>query len=331
MANMHAWLVHTPIEIAESVEKKSQIAIGWVKMGNLNTFKSLSEMQEKYKSTYNVDSNAKVAMGTGNLHTFVHEMKEGDFLLTPLKVSREVLIGKITSGYLYDKNAISPEYPNVRNVTWLKKVSRDDLSQPFRNTIGGLRTVFNVDAHIVEINELLSITGKKAEKHAERASEAEPPYHEQVQAQADLMISDLLSKIDPYDFQDLAAGLLKAMEFNVTMGPKGADGGVDITAYPDAFGFKSPRIKVQVKHRKGQASAPEVQQLAGAAGQNEALFISTGGFSPAALKEAEKHAKMALIDQDKFVELLKDNYDRLSPEYQSMVPLTKIYVPVISD
>ncbi|MFC1982949.1 restriction endonuclease [Chloroflexota bacterium] len=77
-------------------------------------------------------------------------------------------------------------------------------------------------------------------------------------------------------------------------------------------------------------TAPEVQQLAGAAGSNEALFISTGGYTQPALKEAEKHAKMALIDRDGFIQLLLDNYDKLSPEYQSMVPLKRIYVPVIS-
>jgi restriction system protein len=328
MATVRAWLVHTPVEIAESVEKKSKIAIGWKRMGNLNSFNSRSEMREKYRDVYKVDSNAKISMGTGNLYAFVHEMKAGDYVLAPLKVTREVLMGRLVGDYSYDTTAISPEYPNVRNVSWLKKVSRDDLSQPFRNTIGGLRTVFSLDAHISEIDDLLLETDKKPE--TPEKEETFPPYHEEVQAQADSMISDLLNKIDPYDFQDLAAGLLRAMGFNVRLGPQGADGRVDITAYPDAFGFQSPRIKVQVKHRKGQASAPEVQQLVGAAGSNEALFVSTGGFTQQAYKEADKHSKMALIDRDGFIRLLLDNYDKLNPEYQSMVPLKRIYVPVIS-
>jgi len=328
MVTSRAWLVHTPVPIADIVQKKGKIAIGWKAMGDLSRFKTPTEMKEKFREIYSTKSDTKVAIGTGTLHRFVNEMKDGDFVLTPLKTSREVLIGKIERGYIYDSTDISPDYPNLRNVNWLKKVSRDDLSQPFRNAIGGLLTVFNIDAFVTDINELLSLTKKKLEEVKEAKSQAEPPFHEQVQAQADAMISDLLDNIDPYDLQEFTAGLIKAIRFNVQIGPQGADARVDITAHPDVFGFQSPHIKVQVKHRKSQAGAPEIQQLAGAAGQNEALFISTGGFTAQAIKEAEKHPKLALVDRDRFVELLKEYYDKLDPEYQSWIPMKRIYVPV---
>lgn len=323
MAGLHVWVVHTPVEIANAVEKTGAVAIGWVVMGNLSLLKTREEIKEKYREVHPEDSEAKVGIGAGTLHRFANEMKEGDFVLTPLKVSREVLIGKVSSDYIYDPQAISIDYPNIRRVKWLKKVSRDQLSAPLRNSIGGIMAVFSVDSHIREVEALLV---KKKLPDAEVVQE--PPFHEQVQAQADEMISDLLSQIDFYDFQYLVAGLLKAMGFKVRVSSPGPDKGVDILASPDAFGFQTPRIRVQVKHRRGQAGAPEVQQLAGAAGQNEALFVSTGGFTPQAIKEAEKHPKLALIDRDRFVTLLLEHYEKLDPEHQALIPLKKIYIPV---
>jgi restriction system protein len=36
---------------------------------------------------------------------------------------------------------------------------------------------------------------------------------------------------------------------------------------------------------------------------------------------------LRLIESDSFVELLVDNYAKLSPRYRSIVPLRQIYVP----
>ncbi len=327
MASPHVWLVHTPIEIADIVENKGVVAIGWEATGDLGRFKTRDQMKAQFRKAYGNLSDTKTAVGAGTLYRFTTEIKVGDIILTPLKVSREVLMGTVTSEYIHDTNIVSKHYPNIRKTEWSKKVSRDDLSQPFRNTIGGILTVFNIDSHIEEVRKLLAGKGLEALKEEKTASE--PPFYEQVQSQADEMISDLLSQIDPYDFQRFVAGLLKAIGFNVQLGPPGPDGGVDIDAFPDVFGFQSPRIKVQVKHRKGTASAPEIQQLAGAAGNNEALFISTGGFTSQASKEAEKHSKLALLNRDKFIDLLLEHYEKLDPEYQALVPLKKIYVPIV--
>ena len=323
MADLHVWVVHTPVAIADAVEKNGLIAIGWTQVGDLSLFKTREEMKKKFKLAYPDRSDPRVSIGAGILHRFANEMKKGDLVLVPLKVSREVLIGEISGDYSYGPKAISDVYPNIRRATWIKKVSRDELSSPLRNAIGGIMAVFSVNPHLQEIKTLIAGKPPKPPKPDE------PPFHEQVQAQADEMLSDLLSQIDFYDFQDFVAGLLKAMGFKVRLSSPGPDGGVDISASPDAFGFQSPHIKVQVKHRKGAAGAPEVQQLAGAAGQDEALFISTGGFTAQAVKEAEKHPKMALIDREQLTALLLEHYEKLDPEHQALIPLKKVYIPVV--
>jgi restriction system protein len=325
MTVLRAWIVRSPEEIANDVEGKSTVAIGGKSSGDLNQYKSVVEIRQKYGDSNPNWSKAHIRAWCGQLWRFSHDIQQGDYVLTPLKATREVLFGIVNSDYVYDPMAISANYPNIRTVTWKKKISRDDLSQSFRNTIGGLLTVFNLDNLLPDIEAIITST-KVAQESKEKVEDL-VPYHEEVQSKADEMISDILSNMDPYEFQHLVANLLKAMGFNVKVGPEGADGGVDILAYPDAFGFKSPRIKVQVKLRKGSAGAPEIQQLAGAAGQDEAMFVSLGGFTQQAQNESKKHSKLVLVDRDRLVELLLEYYEKLDPEYRTLIPLKKIYVP----
>jgi restriction system protein len=215
-------------------------------------------------------------------------------------------------------------------VKWLQKVSRDSLSQPFKYALGGILTVFQVNAYLPEVKALL--LKKPVSKAVVEEAEIQQPaalFYEDIRSKAGDMISDLLSQIDAYDFQELVAGLLRAMGFKTRVSSPGRDQGVDIVAHPDAFGFQTPRIKVQFKHIKGQATAPEVRALAGTVRENESgLFVSTGGFTSDALKEPEKSTKITLIDRDQFVSLMLENYERLEPHYQAIVPLRKVYIPV---
>jgi len=138
-----------------------------------------------------------------------------------------------------------------------------------------------------------------------------------------------LNAKNPYEFQDIAAALLRGMGYYTPfVAPKGKDGGVDIVAYRDPLGTQSPRIQVQIKHRESPASVQEVRQLMGLL-QKEGdvgIFVSTGGFSPDARTTARSsHVHVELIDFNRFVGLWQEFYDKLSDEDKSLLPLRPIY------
>lgn len=134
-----------------------------------------------------------------------------------------------------------------------------------------LLTVFRLDDHLEEIHRAATgVTEGLAD-----GEEEEPPFFEEVKARADELIADLISRPAPYDFQDLVAGVLRAIGFRPASPPPGPDRGVDIVAHPDPFGFERPRIKVQVKHRQGTVGGPEVR----------AFLVTAGGDGTAALVE----------------------------------------------
>ena len=133
----------------------------------------------------------------------------------------------------------------------------------------------------------------------------------------------------PYEFQDLAAALLRAMGyFTPFVAPRGKDGGVDIMAYRDPLGTQSPRIKVQIKHRESTTPVQDVRQLMGLLQKDGdvGIFFSTGGFTPDAKSTARgSHVHVELIDLERFIDLWRQFYDKLTDEDKAMLPLIPVY------
>ncbi len=132
----------------------------------------------------------------------------------------------------------------------------------------------------------------------------------------------------PYEFQDMVAALLRAMDYHTPfIAPKGKDGGIDIIAYLDPLGAKTPRIKVQVKHKPETAiGASEVRALSGVLKAGDiALFVTSGTYSADARNAASGNDKfIRLIDGNDFIEMWQEYYDKMTDDDKNMLPLKRI-------
>lgn len=209
--------------------------------------------------------------------------------------------------------------------------SRDDFSAPARNSLGSTLTVFSLDDYVDEIQALLS-GDIPAEEEVEEKEEETPPFFEEVQSQADELIGDLIAQLDPFEFEELVAAVLRAMDFEARTTQSGPDHGIDVIAHPDAFGFEQPHIKVQVKHVSSTIGAEEMRSFIGAVHSGESgLYVSTGGFTSSAREEvSHTDDSIRLLDRDEFIDLLLQHYDDLGSEYKSWIPLRRIWVPTKS-
>jgi restriction system protein len=325
----HAWMVRAgnDNELADLVEERNAIAIGWPAMGDLTSLQMREEFKQRYLGAYPDHSPNRVAVNAGQVFRFAREMRQGDYVLTYIKASREELIGLVDGAYEYRSDLFPEHYQNVRRVRWLKRISRDAFTSPARNSMGSTLTVFGLDEHLDEIHRLATATDEMGAS-TDEDSDA-PPFLDEVKAKADELIADLISRLDPYDFQDLVAALLRAMGFRAVSSPPGPDRGIDIVAHPDPFGFERPRIKVQVKHRQGTAGGPDVRAFLGTLRSGESgLYVSTGGFTRDASLEAERSREpVTLLDRDAFIRILLEHYETLDPEFKAKVPLRKVWVP----
>lgn len=132
----------------------------------------------------------------------------------------------------------------------------------------------------------------------------------------------------PYEFQDMVAALLRAMDYHTPfIAPKGKDGGIDIIAYLDPLGAKTPRIKVQVKHKSETAiGASEVRALSGVLKAGDiALFVTSGTYSADARNAASGNDKfIRLIDGNDFIDMWQKYYDKMTDDDKNMLPLKRI-------
>lgn len=132
----------------------------------------------------------------------------------------------------------------------------------------------------------------------------------------------------PYEFQDMVAALLRAMDYHTPfIAPKGKDGGIDIIAYLDPLGAKTPRIKVQVKHKPETAiGASEVRALSGVLKAGDiALFVTSGTYSADARNAASGNDKfIRLIDGNDFIDMWQKYYDKMTDDDKNMLPLKRI-------
>ena len=87
------------------------------------------------------------------------------------------------------------------------------------------------------------------------------------------------------------------------------DGGIDGRGIARINGFMSFHVLFQCKRYKGSVSAGEVRDFRGAmvGRADKGLFITTGSFSPAAVKEATRDGAppIDLVNGDELAERLK--------------------------
>ena len=151
---------------------------------------------------------------------------------------------------------------------------------------------------------------------------------EQLESNARDDIKKYIAAKDPYQFQEMVAALLRAMDYHTPfIAPKGKDGGIDIIAYVDPLGAQTPRIKVQVKHKPDTAiGASEVRALSGVLKAGDiALFVTSGTYSTDARNAASGNDKfIRLIDGNDFIEMWQKYYDKMSDEDKNKLPLKRI-------
>jgi len=152
---------------------------------------------------------------------------------------------------------------------------------------------------------------------------------EEAEEEAWIEVSNFLSAMPPYDFQELVGGLLRGMGYHVSyIAPPGRDQGTDITAHVDALGIQGVRIKVQVKRRADKVDVEGVRSFLAVLGSDDVgIFVCTGGFTSEAWREArtQERRKITLLDGSSLFELWVEHYQKIPDEQRRLLPVKPIY------
>lgn len=308
---------------------KSVVAIGWTEIGTLEALTTREEIATQVARQWPDWHPQKVSMSAGQLYRFRTEMVVGDRIVTYDPGRRVYLIGTISGDYRFDPS-VEEDVPNVRSVDWQGEVGRDLLRVSTKNSLGAISTLFLIPDEAAADLERALLTHEPADEEAADITEpGETEYLEDVEARALEFIKDRLSRLDWDEMQELIAGLLRAMGYKTRVSPTGPDRGKDIVASPDGFGFESPRIVVEVKHRSQAMGSQDIRSfLGGRHPDDKGLYVSTGGFTRDAYYEAERASiPVTLMTLDDLVDAIVEHYEMLDVESKQLLPLKRIYWP----
>lgn len=313
------------------------VAVGWTELAAVATPGiTRAALIDVYKATHPDARPGRAISSASQVWRFVNEVEIGDGVITYSPANRTYLVGRVTGPAIHHADWADDGMALARAVDWeAREVERDSLSLPTKNSLGSTLTVFLLPLHakaeLIDratgmaqptIVPLEDVVGDLPD------DEIADPYADVPNAAIE-RIKDLLSAIGPREMEELVAGILRAMGYKTQVSPVGADRGKDIIASPDGFGFETPRIIVEVKHRSGQMGSQQIRSFLGGRHKDDrGLYVSTGGFSKDALYEAERASvPLTLWTLDTLVRTLIEHYEATDNETKRIVPLKRMYWP----
>ena len=320
------WGVHMEWDGGTIPADEKDIAIGWAELGDLRALPASRDgFKQAFAKTYLLEKPGAVPVKAGVLYRFVHEMRAGDVVVYPSKRDRMVNIGTIASDYRFSTSP-DPQYPHRRQVEWKAHRPRAEFSQGALYEIGSAITLFEIANNA---DEVLAAMGSAQLQPAEVETVSAAATSAQVDDSIeDFVIKRLKADLTPEQFEQFVGGILKSMGYFVRVTVHSGDGGVDIIAHKDELGFEPPIIKVQCKQTLATIGGPTVQRLLGAIQSDEhALFVTLGDYSSDAVRIERGKSNLRLIDGVDLVQLVFNNYERLDPQFKSLLPLKRSYVP----
>ena len=325
------WGVHMGAHHGGRPIEEGYVAIGWPKMGDLG---ALSDDRDAYKArladVYPDKKPGAIPVDAGTLFRFKCEMKVGDFIVYPSKTDRQVNIGEVIGSYEFHPDPagldVDNENTHRRPVRWLKSVPRTVFSQSALHEIGSFISLFQISTHAEEF--LAALRGEEVVSDAGDNAEVEAASELVEESTEDFVIRRLKTAMSPERFEYFVAHLLTCMGYYARVTQYSNDGGIDVIAHRDELGFEPPVMKVQCKQVVDSVGRPAVQQLMGAVEQQEfGLFVTLGGYTREAADIERTKPNLRLIDGSTLTELIFQHYDRFEPQWQTLIPLKRRYIP----
>ncbi len=304
--------------------KNSLIAVGWSEFGDLAAVEPTRDaFKVHYTKTYPDAKAGSVPTCAGVLYRFIHEMQIGDYIVFPSKIDKMINIGIVEGPYYYDPS--ETDFVNKRKVKWLKHLPRTAFSQGALHEAGSALTLFAVKNYT---DEFMAALDSGFVKKTDDVDETVGATAEDIkQSTRDFILKELSHYLKGYDFEKFVANLMEAMGYRTEVSPPGGDGGIDIKAYKDEL---PPRIVAQVKSQDSDIKETTIQSLKGAMMPGDyGVFITLSAFTKNARKYLEANPIIRGIDGDGLVDLILKYYEKLDEKYQNIIPLEKVYIPVV--
>lgn len=341
---MTAWVVRGGSRGEREVEALDNgvVTIGFDLVADLSGVTGQVGFTEVMRNIFPDRSQQKVSNHASQVRFFVEEIRPGDLAVMPRKGTGFVAVGEFLGGYFHRSDA--GDFAHGRRVSWINtEVRRDQLEDDLKRSLSADSTVFRPRAQGAEerLRALAegggsSGTGATPPDSIQEVDSAEDEPSLDIEEYALGQVREYVERnFHGHALSNLVAAVLEAEGYRVSVSSPGPDGGVDILAGKGPMGFDSPRICVQVKSGQSSSGVNVLRELQGVMQTFQAdhgLLVSWGGFARSAENEARAmHFNIRLWGADQLLEAVLENYERLSAEVRSELPLKRVWALVPED
>ncbi|WP_203290776.1 restriction endonuclease [Maricaulis parjimensis] len=318
-----------------------QLATGWELSRELESCASKEDILTYLEPHYPGQKQGTLQNWAVQLNQLKHQVKQGDLVVVPLKTTKDIAIGKVTSDFLM----VDGKHPG-RAVTWLvTDLPRQAVKQDLLFSLGASQTVCRVSRNnaadrFAELARSRRDPGPSLARHVPiQGKPSEDEGGDDADVQLDLaeiarqQIEEHISaNFAGHEFTHLIAAILEAQGYRTEVSLPGADRGIDIVAGKGALGFDSPRLVVQVKSGDIVGDQPTLQSLIGSvqdAHADQGLLVCWSGFkSTVRSRINELYFRIRLWGREEVLDELFDVYDDLSDEMKAKLRLQRMWAVV---
>lgn len=315
---------------------------GFREVGDLSKCQSRDDVYEVVSAAMPERKVAANRNFSAQLWALRGRIQEGDIVVMPLKTTRQIAIGRCSSGYKYRDHEDAEKRHSV-GVTWIRTdIPRSSLKQDLLFMLGAFMTICEIRRNDAESRleavlaggadpgaELPALKGKTATPDGEDDSLEEVDQVDIEDVARDAIRIRLVETFQSHQLADLTAAILRARGLTCVVSPPGPDKGVDIVAGSGPLGLDSPRIVVQCKSSAAPMDISVIQRLQGAMGTlgaEQALLVAYGGVNkPASELLTNQQFKVKVWDVDDVLNMLLDCYDSIDPTVREMIPLKNVW------
>lgn len=316
---------------------------GWTEVPDLSQCSTREDVAAVVENAFEGEARGTRTNATGQLWAIRGRIKPGDLMVLPLKTTREIALGVVTSGYEYLAGEVDSSRRHVIHVEWkVTDLPRAAVKQDLLYTLGSALTVFSPSrGHAVERLKALMVTRQDPGQlpftavpslgHDPEPSEEDPETQPDIEQVArDQIRTKIAESFKGHDLTALVTEILKAEGFVCDSSTGGADGGVDIVAGRGLLGMESPRLIVQVKSG-GQVSDHVVRDLLGAmqhvGNVDQGLLVSWEGVSgPARQSLQRERFRLRLWTAEDVVDAVLRVYSQLPESVRADLPLRRVWM-----
>lgn len=316
---------------------------GWEEVPDLAGCVSREDISDVVRATWPIAAEGMISNYTGQLWALRNRIEPGDLLVMPLKTTKKVAFGHVSSGYHYQAEEPDPDRRHVVEVDWIRTdLPRTAIKHDLLFTLGSAMSIFTPSknnavarlehllAHGIDPGAVGAPLSSVTTVGASEQAVDEPELSANIEEVAlDQITSKVFEEFAGHGLAALVAAVLEAEGYRCTVSPPGPDGGVDISAGRGPLGLDSPRLLVQVKSG-AQIGSPVVSQLHGVMstyGADQGLLVAWGGLSKPA-REALKNQQLRVRvwEAAEVIDAVLRTYDRLPEEMRTAVPLRRVWM-----